>query len=1415
MDDLPAHIAPGIAKLTASLRLVIPSPVDWDEASERLPFRASVHITLSFFTPRIFEPISPDLKRAAVVAQEARDHLLQLAFPTPNLSPSLEPSFHGRIDIPFFYAAVHGAPAPDSQMSQEAAQPDELVPTLLPFQRRSVIWMLSREGKSISQHGKITDSVKDSMSLPPLWERVTVQRSSGEQINWYYHRLTGTLTPEFPEDKSHPGGILAEEPGLGKTLECISLILLNPGIERNPSTSRWDVAARVDVKQVKTSLIVTPSSLAQQWIDELAAHAPVLKVLVYDGWSKLPAFVRTTSNTPPTKLTGKAKTGNNAVAEESETDWCSYVNRFDVCITTYNVLQQDLNVARPPPRRPRRKTADYSRTERPRSPLVMCEFFRVIMDEVQMVGGGKTSEMVSLIPRSSSFAVSGTPARAHVADLSHVLKFLRVDPQIVAPRSWSRLLEPNMASNFVALFQHYTVRTLKASVKDELTIPQQTRYLVPIELGRVERHVYDQALEKSLQELGLDARGVAATENWEIDTALLRSCLRRLRQICTHPQVGQLKVGEKFAHKPGRLKTMGEVLDGMSDQNWRNLMEDRRTKINELARCAQLTQHAKHIQARHHKSAEILLQAEKEANQLIEDIKTELAHHNEKGEALKREVVALGAARKQHSTADNLKAKGKGRAASPSTDSEDNDSEDGDIPDTPAGKEHKHKKHGMQSRLREADLSLHRVKFLQGDVYHVLGEGKAVEEARAYAAAEELRRQLLKLSEEAATFAMAQLAKEAIKNTSKTFICLEDMLIKLPYCPQGGARSAEKMEEADIIIEEGINAQSSLLWAWRPRIYELLTQSLSAGEGDADGQEYSRSLETQGEAEAYLKAYSALLADRREIMIAERTMLAAHEDQEKKKRKTMAAAKAAEAYDDDVEIPEEDVELQPEHEVLYKELTLARREIMSRVEGSAIKSVLVDLTAVVAKIPGDDNPEKVVAKEGIAMLRQLMTEQATINDKIEMDLKQFRRAFNERIQYFRQLQEISDSVVEVEWDGSAASAIEESRTLQGELDGKINTGRARQRYLDNLAQSHEQGQDEDEDGCILCKCEFNRGYITQCAHVFCEDCMKSWLNRHSKACPVCRVPINVDHLQRFTVQAKDKEGTKPALVPPKYNHDTVPKSRRQIEYNVIPSSLFEEIASMEARGSYGSKIQTLVAHLLYLQIVEPGAKSIVFSAFADSLHIVEHALRLNGVPCLRIDSTKGKQHATKRFRTDPEILVLLLHGERENAGLNVTCASRVFLLESVVHHSFEIQAIARIDRMGQSRPTEVFCYYAEDTVEKNILDLAARQGLSLYTTESAKGTLDVAPLAPDSDKNLVDAPTKKKLQKGDFIFKLDDMMSILFPHLVEDVEYLLPPSEAGEDEDALMRDVDDPQPGPSRIHAPAYVNAVAGPSRLG
>ena len=67
-------------------------------------------------------------------------------------------------------------------------------------------------------------------------------------------------------------------------------------------------------------------------------------------------------------------------------------------------------------------------------------------------------------------------------------------------------------------------------------------------------------------------------------------------------------------------------------------------------------------------------------------------------------------------------------------------------------------------------------------------------------------------------------------------------------------------------------------------------------------------------------------------------------------------------------------------------------------------------------------------------------------------------------------------------------------------------------------------------------------------------------------------------------------------------------------------------------------------------------------------------------------------------------------------------------------------------------PPLVYCYYAEETVERNILDLAAKQGLSLYTRENAVGALNVTPFAAESTRKQVDAPAKKVL-KGDFVFK--------------------------------------------------------------
>lgn len=166
-------------------------------------------------------------------------------------------------------------------------------------------------------------------------------------------------------------------------------------------------------------------------------------------------------------------------------------------------------------------------------------------------------------------------------------------------------------------------------------------------------------------------------------------------------------------------------------------------QVQILTRRAQLQQHDNQDHIRYQHALETLLVAEKEADKLIEEIKTVIADHEEKGEVLKKEAAALRESRNQE-TVERVDHKGKGKAvereASPTLDED----ADYDLPKTPAGQEHGIKRRALQQRLRESRVTLHRVKFLQGDVYHVLGGSNAAAEDAAYAAAEDIRRGLLK-----------------------------------------------------------------------------------------------------------------------------------------------------------------------------------------------------------------------------------------------------------------------------------------------------------------------------------------------------------------------------------------------------------------------------------------------------------------------------------------------------------------------------------------------------------------------------------------------------------------------------------------------------------------------------------------------
>jgi E3 ubiquitin-protein ligase SHPRH len=101
----------------------------------------------------------------------------------------------------------------------------------------------------------------------------------------------------------------------------------------------------------------------------------------------------------------------------------------------------------------------------------------------------------------------------------------------------------------------------------------------------------------------------------------------------------------------------------------------------------------------------------------------------------------------------------------------------------------------------------------------------------------------------------------------------------------------------------------------------------------------------------------------------------------------------------------------------------------------------------------------------------------------------------------------------------------------------------------------------------------------------------------------------------------------------------------------------------------------------------------------------------------------------------------------------------------------------------------------------------------LYTKDNSIGTISVSSFANESEQ-IVDNPEKRKAQqKGDFIYKVDDMLAILFPHMYEDLEYLLPSTEEpGVGQSALV-DVEMVDGTSRSSRGGIELNAVAGPSR--
>jgi len=123
--------------------------------------------------------------------------------------------------------------------------------------------------------------------------------------------------------------------------------------------------------------------------------------------------------------------------------------------------------------------------------------------------------------------------------------------------------------------------------------------------------------------------------------------------------------------------------------------------------------------------------------------------------------------------------------------------------------------------------------------------------------------------------------------------------------------------------------------------------------------------------------------------------------------------------------------------------------------------------------------------------------------------------------------------------------------------------------------------------------------------------------------------------------------------------------------------------------------------------VDPGAKAIIFSQFKEFLDVLSRAFTTFRISHTTID----KPDSTERFKQDPGIECFLLHAKANSSGLNLVQASHVFLCEPLINTAIELQAIARVDRIGQQQKTSVWLYLVDGTVEESIYSISVKRRL--------------------------------------------------------------------------------------------------------
>jgi SNF2 family DNA or RNA helicase len=297
------------------------------------------------------------------------------------------------------------------------------------------------------------------------------------------------------------GGVLGDEMGLGKTLQTISFILSNKGSK---------------------SLIIAPTSLIYNWINEFEKFAPTVAIAAVNG------------------------------QRQEREEIIENVEKYDVIITTYNLLKRDLE--------------SYNN----------IEFDYCILDEAQYIKNPNSQNAIAVkeIKARTRFALTGTPIENSLMELWSIFDFIMpgylFDEKRFSVRYHKKLNEePEVLEELNKLIKPFVLRRRKRDVIKEL--PDKIEKKLVVALNDEQKKVYG-TYAKHVMELVENKVKQDEFKNSKIE---ILSYITKLRQLCLEPSI----VMNGYTGGSGKVDALVELLHQSIEEGHRILVFSQFTSV--------------------------------------------------------------------------------------------------------------------------------------------------------------------------------------------------------------------------------------------------------------------------------------------------------------------------------------------------------------------------------------------------------------------------------------------------------------------------------------------------------------------------------------------------------------------------------------------------------------------------------------------------------------------------------------------------------------------------------------------------------------------------------------------------------------------------------------------------------------------